>query len=68
MMHSVTKAMPIKFINSKCHIKKWKSCKTALSGKREGTHTYTPTFVDKEQFQEARHARALFTKLKIKTS
>ena len=31
-MSSVTKAMPIQFIDDKCHIKKWKGCKTALSG------------------------------------
>ena len=28
----VTKATAIQFIDGKCHIKKWKSCKTALSG------------------------------------
>ena len=62
MMHIVTKATPIQFIDSKCHIKKWKSRKTALSGyyaclscdlllmpveARTHTHTHTPTFVDK---------------------
>ena len=31
-MSSVTKATPIQFIDDKCHIKKWKGCKTALSG------------------------------------
>ena len=30
-MHSAIKAMPIQFIDSKCHVKKWKSCKIALS-------------------------------------
>ena len=32
MTHTVTKAMDIQFINGKCHIKKRKSRKTALSG------------------------------------
>ena len=32
MMHSVTKATNIQFINGKCHIKKRKGCKTPLSG------------------------------------
>ena len=32
MMGSVTKAMPIQFIDSKNRIKKWRDHKTALSG------------------------------------
>ena len=59
---SVTKAMSIQFIDGKCHIKKRKSRKTALSGyyvclshdlllmsSGAGTHihTHTPTFMDK---------------------
>ena len=32
MMRTVTKAMAIQFIDSKCHIMKQKSRKTALSG------------------------------------
>ena len=32
MMRSVTKAMPVQFINSKCHIQKRRGHKTALSG------------------------------------
>ena len=31
-MRIVTKATAIQFIDGKCHIKKWKSRKTALSG------------------------------------
>ena len=59
MTHSVTKAMPIQFIDSKNHIKKWKGHKTALSGyytclsrdlllmpSGADTHTHTPTFTD----------------------
>ena len=30
-MCSVTKAIPIQFIDGKCHIKKWRGRKTALS-------------------------------------
>ena len=53
MTCSVTKATAIHFIVGKCHVKKWKSCKTALSGyyawltfdlllrpSRADTHTY----------------------------
>ena len=60
MMSSVTKATPFQFINGKCHIKKWRGYKTALSGYYAflscdlllmplgaGTHTHMPTFVDK---------------------
>ena len=32
MMECVTKATPIQFIDSRCHIKEWKGHKTALSG------------------------------------
>ena len=31
MIQSITKATTIQFIDGKCHIKKWKSHKTALS-------------------------------------
>ena len=61
--------MPIQFIDSKCHIKKWKSRKTALfnyytwlshnlllmlSG--AGTHTHTPTFADEMISRNQAHA------------
>ena len=58
-MGSVTKAMPIQFINSKSRIKKRSGRKTALSGyytclshdlllmaSGVDTHTHTPTFVE----------------------
>ena len=32
MTRSVTKAMAIHFIDGKCHVQKWRCCKTALSG------------------------------------
>ena len=63
-MHNVTKATPIQFINGMCHIKKQKGHKTALSGyyvcrsrdlllmpSGADTHTYTPMFVDKNDFR-----------------
>ena len=56
----VTKAMAIQFIDGKCHIKKWKSHETALSGyyacvsldlllvsSGAGTHTHTHTHTHK---------------------
>ena len=54
-MHSVTKITPIQFIDDKYHIKKWKSCKAALSGYytwliinalRADTHMHIPMFMD----------------------
>ena len=59
-MRSVTKSMPIQFINSKCHIRKPKSRKTTLSGyyachscdlllmpSEMDIQTHTPMFMDK---------------------
>ena len=59
MMGSITKAMPIQFIDSKSRIKKWRGHKTALSSyyaclsrdlllmaSGADTHTHTPTFAD----------------------
>ena len=56
---SVTKAMPIQLIDGRSHMKKWRCCKTALSGYYAyfscdvlliplgaDTHTNTPTFAD----------------------
>ena len=55
MTSSVTKAMPIKFVNVKCYIKKWKGRKTplcmpftllvinALTGGHVDTHASTHT-------------------------
>ena len=40
MMGSVTKATPIHFIDSKSCIKKWRGCKTALSGYYECVATH----------------------------
>ena len=60
MMRCVTKATPIQFISGKCHIKKHKGCKTALSSyyacfscnlllmsSGVDTRTHTPMFMDK---------------------
>ena len=57
-MGSVTKATPIQFINGKSHKKKWRDCKTALSGyytylsrdllviaSKADTHTHTHTHI-----------------------
>ena len=68
-MGSVTKAMPIQFIDSKSHIKKWRGCKTPLSGyyaclSRDlllmalgaDTHTHTPMFTDKTISKNQAHA------------
>ena len=72
-MHIVTKATAIQFINDKCHIKKWKSRKTALSGYYAciscdlllmalgaDTHTCVQTYRRSwtKRFQESRRARA----------
>ena len=69
-MHSVTKVMPIQFMNSKCHIKKRKSCKTALSsyyaclshdlllmplGVDRHTHIYQRS--QEKRVQETRHMK-----------
>ena len=59
-MRSVTKAMPIKFVHGKCHIKKWKAVKLPypvsyyaclshnlfLIPLEADTHRHTPTFAD----------------------
>ena len=72
-MPIVTKATAIQFIDSKCHIKKRKSRKIALSGyyacvSRDlllvpsvaDTHTHTQTYQCSwmKRFQEARHVQA----------
>ena len=71
MTRSVTKATAIHLIVGKCHVKKQKSCKTALSGyyawlsfdlllmpSRADTHTHIHQCSWTKQFQETRHARA----------
>ena len=67
----ITKATTIQFIDGKCHIKKWKSCKTVLfcyyayvscdlllmpSG--ADTHMQTYQCLQMKQFQETRHMQA----------
>ena len=74
MRRIVTKAMAIQFIDDKCHIKKQKSCKTALSGyytcaSRDlllmpsgvDTHTYAniPMFADKTISKNQAHVRSV---------
>ena len=68
-MRFITKATPISYIDSKCHIKKLKSSRTCLIGysdfissrmvfnslRGKDTHTHTD-FPDKSYFKETRHA------------
>ena len=71
MMHTVTKAMAIQFIDGKCHIMKRKSRKTVLSGyytcvsrnlllmaSGAGTHTHISTG-EQKRFQETRRVGPL---------
>ena len=72
-MCSVTKAMPIQFIDGKSHIKKWRGHKTALSSyygclSRDlllmpsgWTHTHTPAFADKTILRSQAHGPHHFT-------
>ena len=68
MLHSVTMAMPIQFIDGKSHLKKWKGHKIALSGyytclshdllsmaSGMDTHTHTPMFVDEMILRNQAH-------------
>ena len=69
MMRSVTKAMPIQFIDGRSHIKKRRGCKTTLSGyytcpscdlllMLSGAHTHIHQRSWTKRFQETRHIRA----------
>ena len=70
MTRGITKATSIQFIDGRSHMKKWRGCKTALSGyyaclSRDlllmplwGGHTHirTPTFVDEMILRDQAYA------------